>query len=144
MPAFRRYDGNLYRRAMLAEDDVTAPTTRVLIVSAFYGLLDARDWIRHYNLAMSETLPGRMRVHRFWREHGLPEILAEAVRSLGATEVHDLLSGAYRRAAAPTQGFVSFCSYLPKEYPGLGTGSDYYRGSDLRVLLDGGSVLRPG
>lgn len=42
-PAWQRYDGNLYRAAQLTQRDVQNPGTVVLIVSALFGVVDARD-----------------------------------------------------------------------------------------------------
>lgn len=135
MPAFRRYDGNLYRNAQLRQQRV-ANSHRVFIVSALYGILDARDPIRYYNLRMSDTLPGRITIKRWWRNHGLMDVVVNVVERLGATKVHDLLSGHYRDALRNIPNAISKgCSYRPYDYPGMGTGSDYHRGSDVHQLL---------
>ena len=135
LPAFRRYDGNLYRKARLNKPGL-AGHRRLLIVSALYGLLDARDTIRYYNLEMSDTLPGRITVKRWWREHRLLDIVLNAVERLEANQVHDVLSGNYRDALRGlAQRLPVGNSYQPYEYPGLGSGSDYYRGSNVRRLL---------
>lgn len=136
-PAYDRYDGNLYRKAYLDHARVSNPTSRVLIVSALYGVIDARDDIRNYNLAMTDTLANRTKVSRFWRERGLPRLLADAARALGAVEVHDFLSTAYRDAARGLQQLLpDGCSYVPHHYPGLGTGSDYHRGADVNSFFE--------
>jgi len=139
LPAYRRYDGNLYRNARLSEADVSGDR-RLFIVSALYGLLDARDPIRNYNVQMSDTLPGRITIKRWWRDKGLAEIVADTVERAGAKGLHELLSGNYRDALRGLSNLIpKTCAYIPYDYPGLGTGSDYHRGNDVRRLLgDGG------
>lgn len=135
MPARLRYDGNLYRSAGLVKAHVGGDQ-RLLIVSALYGLLEAGDPIRHYNLQMKDMLPGRISVKRWWREQGLPQVVCNAANNIGAEQLHDLLSGHYRDSLRGMEsGLPESCSYIPYQYPGLGTGSDYHRGSDLKRLL---------
>ncbi len=137
LPAFKRYDGNLYRKAQLSETQLTGHR-RLLIVSALYGLLDARDPIRDYNLQMSDKLPGRITVKRWWREHNLRDVVVNAVERLGAAQVHDVLSGNYRDALRGLpQHLPAGRRCRPYDFPGLGTGSDYHRGDVVRGLLNG-------
>jgi len=135
MPAFRRYDGNLYRKAQLSVQELDN-SHRLFIVSALYGLLDARDPIRLYNLQMSDTLPGRISVKRWWREKGLIGVVSNVIEHLGPKRLHDLLSGHYRDALRQIPTVTpKNCLYRPYDYPGMGTGSDYHRGSDLHQIL---------
>lgn len=148
LAAFRRYDGNLYRRAHMTEEDAAGQRgPRVLIVSALYGLLTALEPIRHYNLAMSDKLPNGQRVANWWKQRCLGSLVLEALKNLGASEVHDLLSANYRQALSPWPGPCLPFAYHGHEYRGLGSGSDYHRGEDLRRLLgdpwaSGGSKFR--
>lgn len=138
LPAYRRYDGNLYRKARLTEADASgASAGRVLIVSALYGVLTLAEPIRDYDLAMPNAVPGATRkgVSGWWKERGLGRLLAEAIEALSAEDVHDLLSGNYRQALSAWPPPLSQGVYRPHAYPGLGTGSDYYRGDDVRRLL---------
>jgi len=135
MPAWLRYDGNLHRSAGLVEVRVGGNQC-LLVVSALYGVLEATDPIRDYNLQMKDMLPGRISVKRWWREQGLPEIVCNAANNTGAAQLHDLLSGHYRDSLRGLESALpESCSYIPYQYPGLGTGSDYHRGSDLKRLL---------
>lgn len=136
LPAWQRYDGNLYRKAQLAERDVHRPDLRIFIVSALFGVISARDAIRHYNVAMTDRLPDGRRVNKFWQANGLASIIADLLVRIGAREVHDYLSGSYRKAVeALDRKLPVGCEYFAMSYPGLGTGSDYHRGSDVRDLL---------
>jgi hypothetical protein len=136
LPAWQRYDGNLYRKAQLAECDVHRPDVMIFIVSALFGVISARDTIRHYNVAMTDRLPDGRKVNRFWRAHGLTSIIEDLFRSIGAREVHDCLSGSYREALEALGHKLPLgCKYISRSYPGLGTGSDYHRGTDVRNFL---------
>jgi hypothetical protein len=140
LPAYERYAGQMYERADFRSLYPPAQGRKVLIVSALYGLLDAGDPIRDYDLMMAARLPNGPRLSRWWKEHGLADILEEALRALRPTVVHDLLSGDYHRAlgqwppASLRRGGVAVTAY---EYPGKGTGSQCLRGDDLRRLLGG-------
>lgn len=137
LPAWQRYDGNLYRKGRLQESDLLSATTRIFVVSALFGIIDIRDSIRKYDLAMSDAMPGGGKVRRFWRDRGLIRVVGDLLRGLYATEVHDLLSGPYRAALPGLDHLLpSGCLYFRREYPGLGTGSNYHRGADLRAILD--------
>jgi len=136
LPAWRRYDGNLYRNARLGEGDLFLPHVRIFVVSALFGVIDVRDPIRYYNLAMTDMLPDRSKVNRFWRVHGLASIIQDLLCGIGANEVHDFLSASYREAVEDLDARLpAGCSYSPRQYPGLGTGSDYHRGTDVRAML---------
>lgn len=136
MPAYRRYDGNLYRSARLNGGGLGG-ARRLFIVSALYGVLEAKDPIRYYNLQMKDTLPGRVTVKRWWREQGLLDVILNAVNNSGTTQLHDLLSGHCRDALRGLEGTLPRkCAYHPYHYPGLGTGSDFHRGMDLKKLLN--------
>lgn len=132
-PAFERYSGIMYRRAEFRRlfPDFWG---RVLIISALYGLLDAGDHIRYYDLAMDNRLSSGERVWRWWRKKDLPEFVAASLSNLRGTIVHDLLIGCYRRATGSIAmaGHFSIKTY---NYAGLGYGALYRRGDDLRALL---------
>ncbi len=69
-PAYQRYQGFIY---LFSDFYHLFPKFdgRVLIVSAMYGLLDAGDYLRNYNLCLADSLPTGLRVDTFWRQHGL-------------------------------------------------------------------------
>lgn len=137
LPAWERYNGNVYRGAQFTERDVRRADTRIVVVSALYGLIDIRDPIRKYDVQMTDPIAPRVTVHRLWFERGLPRVLAEVLRQLGANEVHDFLSGAYRKAVRGYDAHLpDGCRYSPRMYPSLGSGSNHHRGRDVRTLLD--------
>ena len=135
MDAYQRYDGNLYRRAQLTESDELG---RVLIVSALYGLLTARERIRCYDLAMCDRLPNGRKVFDWWRDRKLGVFVHEVIGNLGATTLHDLLSQKYRRALSPWPPSLVQAICDCHNYPGRGSGSNFDRGDDLRHLLENG------
>jgi cytoplasmic iron level regulating protein YaaA (DUF328/UPF0246 family) len=133
LPAFQRYHGLIY-----ANSDILrlypAFKGRLVIVSALYGLLDGKDLIRDYELSMKDTLPTGMKVHTFWRQHDLRDILIELLCGEDTVEVHDFLSGHYREALRPWPD-SKIKTYHPYEYPGMGQGSSFARAKDLMRLL---------
>lgn len=67
MPAWRRYNGHLYRAAGPVLSDLAA-TNRLLILSGGYGLLEGRDLIGYYNRIMRT---------RDWPSDLLEQLLSE-------------------------------------------------------------------
>jgi cytoplasmic iron level regulating protein YaaA (DUF328/UPF0246 family) len=132
-PAFERYSGIMYRKAEF-QRRLPVFQGKIFIISALYGLLDASDLIRDYNLQMSDSLPSGEKVWKWWKDRGLGTYLEIALSNSRATEVYDLLSQNYRKAlgALKKSGNYKLVSY---DYPGLGTGSLYHRGEDLKKLL---------
>jgi len=132
-PAFERYDGIMYRRADFRRLFSHFPG-RVLIISALYGLLDAGDPIRSYDLSMNDHLPSGDSIWRWWKRRGLQELIAVSLGNLRPTEVHDLLIGSYRKAAIFPETIDRF-HVKTYNYPGMGFGALYHRGDDLRKLI---------
>jgi cytoplasmic iron level regulating protein YaaA (DUF328/UPF0246 family) len=140
LPAYERYDGGLYRAAQLTRDDALGLSVgQVLILSALYGLVTALEPIRYYNLQMEDKLPDGGKVHEFWRNRQLRELVQEAIEHLGATTVWDLLSSKYRKALSPWPPQTLRAVYRTNDdkYRPLKSGSNHHRGKDLRGLLDG-------
>jgi len=98
-PAFERYNGILYQYSNFS---ALYPKFqgKVFIISALYGLLDASDFIRYYDLKMEDILPSGQKVYQWWRNNGIEYLLKEALNGSGATEVYDFLSINYRRAVS--------------------------------------------
>ena len=114
MPAWRRYDGHLYHNASLGEGDVHRTDVGIFVVSALFGVVSVRDAIRHYDLAMTDKLSDGRKVNRFWRDSRLASIIEDLLRGIDALEVHDFLSGSYRKAVEGLNRRLSIgCAYLP-------------------------------
>lgn len=139
MPAYRRYDGNVYRAAFPGARRPSDGTIRIVVVSALYGLLDLGDSIRLYNLRMTYSLEGIGVVSRYWATHGLGSILSEAIRNLRPSRVHNLLSTHYLKAIAPWPPADVSPIVKAHRYPGLGQGSDFARGRDIASILASGA-----
>ena len=75
MPAYLRYSGIIFQRSNFAELFPRARDKKVLIVSALYGVLDAHDSIQMYDAVMTESLPGGVRIHRWWNRNALGTVL---------------------------------------------------------------------
>ena len=136
MPAYQRYDGNMYRYIPREAWESRAAGVDVEIVSALYGLVLSREPIRVYGFSMAEDLPGLGVLHKWWRENGLPEILASLIRTAGAERVVDLLSLEYRKAVDGYRDSLA----VPVEaidFPGLGRASQPRRGEAVAEVLRG-------
>jgi cytoplasmic iron level regulating protein YaaA (DUF328/UPF0246 family) len=135
LPACLRYSGIIYRRSNLRDLYPKIKEKRITIISALYGLLDAEDDIRNYDLKMDESLPNGQRLYTWWKQQGLGEILCEYVRNLSPVKTHDILSGNYRKATSPWSRRISSSDRIIYNYPYEGNGSNNHRGRDLENLL---------
>lgn len=145
IPAFRRYSGNLYGQVKSETWNALRDRADVdlVIVSALYGLIYWDEPIIEYDAAMSGRVGERRRLHTWWRQNGLGEILATLISSRGYERVRSLLSGDYENAVKGAADLSTDADWLLYEYSGLGTGSTYYRGRDInRVLGEGAACPR--
>lgn len=136
MPAYLRYNGNMYRHIPRDAWERRKEGVEVAIVSALYGLVLSREPIRVYGFSMAESLSGLGTLHGWWRENGLPHLLASFLEKAGPKRVVDLLSLEYRKAV---DGYRDRAS-VPVEaidFPGLGRGSQPRRGEIVADLLHG-------
>src|SRR2546426_88737 len=100
MPAHVRYDGNMYRYIPRDAWESRLAGVEVAIVSALYGLVLSREPIRAYGFSLAENLPGLGALHGWWRENGLPALLASLIAAARPERVVDLLSLEYRKPLA--------------------------------------------
>ena len=133
MPAYRRYHGIMYQEAEFVS---LFPNFigKIFIISALYGLLEANDFIRNYNLKMNDKLESGEKVWKWWLKKGLGHYLNITLSNSMATEVHNLLTQDYRKAIGSWQEKDRYKNF-EYNYPGLGTGSLYRRGEDLKRIL---------
>jgi cytoplasmic iron level regulating protein YaaA (DUF328/UPF0246 family) len=136
LPAYKRYTGIMYRRSHLKETLPKLKQVQVVIISSLYGMVDAYDEIRKYNMAMDDTLPTGQKINTWWKEHELGLILRNYIYSKNPLIVHDLLSESYRKSVKSWSDDIKIHQYCAYQYPGEGTGSLYHRGDDLRALLE--------
>ena len=136
MPAYQRYDGNMYWHIPREAWEGRVAGVDVAIVSALYGLVLSREPIRAYGFSMAENIPGLGILHKWWRENGLPEVLASLIRTAGAERVVDLLSLEYRKAV---DGYRDSGEVAVEaiDFPGLGRASQPRRGEAVAEVLLG-------
>jgi len=136
MPAHVRYDGNMYRYIPRDAWESRLAGVEVAIVSALYGLVLSREPIRAYGFSLAENLPGLGALHGWWRENGLPALLASLIRSARVERVVDLLSLEYRKAVdGYRQGLKAPVEAI--DFPGLGRASQPRRGMAVAEVLLG-------
>lgn len=136
MPAYLRYDGNMYRYIPWGAWESRVAGVEVAIVSALYGLALSREPIRVYEFSMAENLPGLGTLHGWWRENGLPAILASLINTARPERVVDLLSLEYRKAVDGYRGAIE-APVEAIDFPGLGRASQPRRGEAVAEVLRG-------
>lgn len=136
LPAYKRYIGLICSESHL-EELYPRSNLKILIVSALYGLVDADDLIRIYDLTMMDKINGS-KVLRFWQELRLGEILCEYVHNTAPASVYHLLTENYRKAARPWPRCPDITSHIIKpDFPGRGFDVLRQRGKYLKKLLEG-------
>lgn len=139
MKAYERYSGHLYSK--VSENSWNRlsrnPELRLVIVSALYGLVDYNEPIRYYNRSMKDHIYSRRLLKTWWSNHRLADILADYVTQNEIEVVHDFLSTHYSVAVWPYSLRLreTRVRYLHHTYPGLGSGSDHYRGREVNALI---------
>ena len=128
MPAFARFDGNMYRHIPRDAWEGSSANVDVLIVSALYGLVASRDTIFAYPHSMAESTPPFGKMNRWWHGKGLPSLLAANLNAGKPTVVVDLLSLEYREAVAGYEASLRGIKVKPIAFPGTGRGSQPLRG----------------
>lgn len=137
LPAYLRYQGNMYRRIPPPSWEGRAPGVEILILSALYGPIHAREPVRPYPFSMGESLSGLGTLHRWWRDHGLPALFAEVITAMKPRKVTDLLSGVYRSAVDGYLPLVTGTKVEQIDFPGMGRASQVARGEHVARVLEG-------
>lgn len=134
LPAYRRYDGNMYRRIDVSDWERRDPGVEVVIVSGLLGLVASRDTIPAYVHSMAEPMPPFGKLNRWWHEHGLPDVLGDYLIAVHPPSIVDLLSLEYREAVA---GFGDRLKISVKtiDFPGMGRASQPARGKAIAKIL---------
>ncbi len=137
LQAHTRYDGNLYRKIdePIWSEASDSGRVAVVIISALYGLLTSKEAIREYNMTMDRNFAYRLPLVRWWSEQGLGSVLVEYIKRIGATVVHDFLSGSYAQIGNDLSSLGKATRVVRHVYPGIGSGSNYHRGQNVRKLL---------
>jgi hypothetical protein len=140
MPAYLRYEGNMYRHIPREMWERRKPGVEVLIATGLYGLVASRDTVFAYPHSMAEPMPPFGKLNRWWRDRGLPAILAAYLEAMKPKTVVDLLSLEYREAVE------GYAEGLPKsavktiDFPGMGRASQPKRGEKVASILWNGKI----
>ena len=140
MPAYLRFDGNMYRGIPEDAWEKRKGNVEVLIASALYGLLASRDTIFAYPHSMAESTPPFGKLNRWWHGQGLPAILAAYLKKVRPKTVVDLLSLEYREAVAGYEANLGGIAVKPVDFPGAGRGSQPMRGERVARVLQSGTI----
>jgi len=140
MPAFQRFDGNMYRYISSDAWENRSPGVEVVIASALSGLVASRDSIPAYRLSMAEALPLFGKMNRWWHAAGLPDILAEYLLAVRPKAVVDLLSLEYRESVAGYEARLPGISVKRFDFPGMGRASQPRRGEKIAEILRTGKA----
>lgn len=140
LPAYARFQGNMYRRIPQAAWEAREAGVEVVIVSGLYGLAASRDPVVAYPHSMAEVTPPFGRLNGWWRANGLPDLLRAYLRASGPPRVVDLLSQAYRKAVAGYDADLEGVQVTTIDFPGLGRGSQPRRGEIVAAALRTGEV----
>ena len=136
MPAYIRYDGNMYRYIPRDAWESRVAGVEVAIVSALYGLVLSREPIRAYGFSMADNGPRLAALYHWWRDNGLPALLASLIQFARVERVVDLLSLEYRKAVdGYRQGLKAPVEAI--DFPGLGRASQPRRGMAVAEVLLG-------
>jgi len=133
LPAYRRFQGNMYRNIPDNAWAQRSAKVEVVIASGLRGLVASRDTVPAY----APTPPfGKM--NRWWHDRGLPAILASYLSAVRPRIVVDLLSLEYRESVAGYAGHLQGVDVRTIDFPGMGRASQPLRGERVaRILLSG-------
>lgn len=140
MPAYQRYQGNMYRRIPREAWEGRKATVDVLIVSGLYGIVASRDTVFAYPHSMAESTPPFGKLNRWWRDRGLPGILAAYLTATKPIAVVDLLSKEYRHAVDGYADGLAGMRVTRIDFPGMGRGSQPKRGEKVANILSTGKA----
>src|SRR2546430_5464685 len=140
LPAYRRFQGNMYMSIPEQAWAHRAPNVEIIIASGLRGLVASRDTVPAYALSMAEPTPPFGRMNRWWRDRGLPAILASYISSVRPRIVVDLLSLEYRESVAGYAGHLQGVDVRTIDFPGMGRASQPLRGERIARILQSGTV----
>ena len=140
MPAYLRYQGNMYRHIPREMWETRKPGVEVLIASALYGLVASRDTVFAYPHSMAEPMPPFGKLNRWWHDHGLPAILSAYLEAVKPTLVVDLLSLEYRESVEGYADGMPKSAVKRIDFPGMGRASQPKRGEKVASILWTGKV----
>jgi hypothetical protein len=140
LPAYERFDGNMYRSIPRDAWEKRSPAVEVVIASGLRGLVASRDPIPAYKHSMAESTSPFGKLNRWWHGAGLPDLLAAYLSSVRPKAVVDLLSLEYREAVAGFENRLPGIAVKRIDFPGMGRGSQPLRGEKVAEILRTGRV----
>jgi cytoplasmic iron level regulating protein YaaA (DUF328/UPF0246 family) len=138
MPAYERFDGNMYRSIPREAWEHRLHGVEVVIASGLRGLISCRDRIPAYHLSMAEPVPPFGKLNRWWHTAGLSEVLAAFLNAVGPKTVVDLLSLEYRESVAGYEDRLRGIVVKSIDFPGMGRASQPRRGEKVAEILRSG------
>lgn len=140
LPAYQRFQGNMYRHIPEDAWERRAPNVEVVIASGLRGLVASRDSIPTYAHSMAEPMRLFGKLNRWWHDHGLPDILAAYLEAVRPGKVVDLLSLEYRDAVTGYAARLSGIEVKTIDFPGMGRASQPRRGERVAEILRDGKA----
>jgi cytoplasmic iron level regulating protein YaaA (DUF328/UPF0246 family) len=140
LPAYRRFQGNMYRSIPDEAWAQRAANVEIVIASALRGLVASRDTVPAYALSMAEPTAPFGKMNRWWHDRGLPEILGSYLDSVRPRLVVDLLSLEYRHSVAGYAADLKGIDVRTIDFPGMGRASQPLRGERIARILQSGTV----
>ncbi len=138
--AYERFDGNMYREIPRDAWELRSPRVEVLIASGLRGLVASRDTIPRYEHSMAEPMAPFGKLNRWWRDHGLPSILASFLTAVRPRAVVDLLSLEYRESVDGYPDGLTGIDVQTVNFPGMGRASQPLRGERVTGILRSGKM----
>lgn len=108
---FRLYTGSPYQaieNQESVEQSIFNNTLRIYIISAGYGVLDAREPIYHYDEVMSGSIA------KYWREAGLVSVISEIIKEQSPSKVYGFFAGV-REWSTPSSKYRYFFTEAVKQ-----------------------------
>jgi len=140
MPAYLRYQGNMYRHIPSDAWEHRKPDVEILMASGLYGVVSSHDSVFAYPHSMAESMPPFGKLNRWWHDHGLPAILAAYLKAQKPKTVVDLLSLEYRGSVAGYSEGLSGIDVQTINFPGVGRASQPRRGEKVAAILTTGAL----
>lgn len=140
LPAYRRFQGNMYQSIPEEAWAQRAPNVEVVIASGLRGLVASRDTVPAYALSMAEPTPPFGKLNRWWHNRGLPGILAAYLDSTQPGVVVDLLSLEYRASVTGYAASLKGIDVRAIDFPGMGRASQPLRGDRIARILQSGTA----
>ena len=99
LPVYNRYTGKVFSDSGLNHLGDPEIPNGIIVLSGLYGLLHIKDYIRFYNVSMTDELPSGIKVNTWWKRNGLGSIIHEYISAVEPNHIVDFLFSKYGYAA---------------------------------------------